>query len=43
MKKALILLAPGFETIEATTPMDVLRRCQIPVVVISVNGEDKHG
>ena len=37
MKKALILLAPGFETIEATTPMDVLRRCQIPVVVLSTD------
>ena len=39
MKKVVILLAPGFETIEATTPMDVLRRCRIPLVVLSVNGK----
>lgn len=39
MKKVVILLAPGFETIEATTPMDVLRRCRIPLVVLSVDGK----
>lgn len=36
--KAYILLAYGFETIEALTPLDILRRCGIDAKTISING-----
>ena len=34
---AYIILADGFETIEALTPLDVLRRCGLEVTTISLN------
>lgn len=37
MKKAYILLAEGFETIEALTPTDVLRRCGIEAKMTSIS------
>lgn len=36
MKKAYLILAEGFELIEAFTPVDVLRRCGVEVVTISL-------
>ena len=32
MKPILVLMAPGFEEIELTAPIDILRRLEIPVV-----------
>ena len=34
---AYIIIADGFETIEALTPLDVLRRCGVEVTTISLN------
>lgn len=36
--KAYILLAPGFEIIEALSPVDVLRRANIDVTTLSITG-----
>ena len=38
MKKVYIILAEGFETIEALTPVDVMHRCGIDVATISITG-----
>ena len=41
MKKVLLLLAEGFEEVEAITIMDYLRRMDIIVDTCSINGERK--
>ena len=40
MKKVYVLLADGFETIEALTPIDVLRRCGLDVITVSISDSD---
>lgn len=40
MKKVFLLLAPGFELLEATAPIDVLERCGIIVEKVAVDGKD---
>lgn len=37
MKKVYVLLAEGFELIEALTPVDVLRRCGADVKTVSIS------
>ncbi len=36
MKKVYVLLADGFETIEALTPVDILHRCGIDVCTVAI-------
>lgn len=46
MKPVLVLMAPGFEEIELTAPVDILRRLEIPVVTAGVKSlqvEGAHG
>ncbi len=46
MKPILVLMAPGFEEIELSAPVDILRRLEIPVVLAGVQAlavEGAHG
>lgn len=46
MEPILVLMAPGFEEIELTAPVDILRRLGFPVVTVGVKGrrvEGSHG
>ena len=39
MSKALVLIAPGFEEIEFTVPVDILRRGGVDVTIASILGQ----
>ena len=46
MKPLIVLLAPGFEEIEFSAPVDILRRLEVPVTTAGVKGrmvEGAHG
>ncbi len=46
MDPVLVLMAPGFEEIELTAPVDILRRLEIPVTLAGLKGrrvEGAHG
>lgn len=42
-KKVAVLLAPGFEEIEASTPIDVLRRLEMDVRLLSIDSLEVEG
>jgi len=39
-KRALLILAEGFEEIEAVSPIDILRRCGVELVVAGLGGKN---
>ncbi|MBN2737492.1 MAG: DJ-1/PfpI family protein [Spirochaetales bacterium] len=43
MSKAIIFLAQGFEEVEATVPMDLLRRAGIELTVVGITGKEVSG
>lgn len=43
MEPVLVLMAPGFEEIELTAPVDILRRLDIPVTLVGVKGRQVEG
>lgn len=43
MKRILVLMAPGFEEIELTAPVDILRRLGVEVVLAGVKGMQTEG
>lgn len=42
-KKAIIILADGFEEIEAITPIDIMRRAGIEVIIAGINRKEVTG
>lgn len=38
-KRVCVLLAPGYEEIEALTPVDFLRRCDVPVDIVTTTDD----
>lgn len=43
MEPILVLMAPGFEEIELTAPVDIMRRLGLPVVLAGVSGKQVEG
>lgn len=43
MKPVLFLMAPGFEEIEFCAPVDILRRMEVPVTLVGVQGRSVEG
>ncbi|MEM3437741.1 MAG: DJ-1/PfpI family protein [Nitrososphaerales archaeon] len=43
MTKALVLIAPGFEEIEASTIVDILRRCNVEVTMVGLKPDIVEG
>ena len=43
MEPVLVIMAPGFEEIELSAPIDILRRLEIPVVTAGLSGRSVEG
>ena len=43
MKPILFIVAPGFEEIELSAPVDILRRLEVPVVTAGLSGRTAEG